>query len=69
MDTQSALFSLLRLAVCDDVPTEQLKTACTESMLEAVYALASRHDLAHLVGQAVSKLDLPDSEILSKCKR
>ena len=69
MDTQSVLFRLLRLAVCGDVPTERLKTACTPEMLEAVYVLASRHDLAHLVGQAASKLDLPESEALTKCKQ
>lgn len=69
MDTQSLLFGLLRLAVCGGAATEELKTACTPQLLEEVYTLAARHDLAHLVGQAVSKLDLPDSEILSKCKQ
>ena len=69
MYTQSVLFQLLRIAVCGEAVTEQLKTACTPEMLEAVYDLAARHDLAHLVGQAASKLDLADSEILEKCKK
>lgn len=69
MNIQSVLFHLLRIAVCGGAATEQLKTACTPETLEAVYALAARHDLAHLVGQAASKLDLADSEILEKCKK
>lgn len=69
MDTQSVLFRLLRLAVCGEAANDQLKMACTPDMLDAVYTLASRHDLAHLVGQAASKLDLPESEALTKCKQ
>ena len=69
MDTQSLFFGLLRIAVCGESATEQLKIACTPEMLEKVYALATRHDLAHLVGQAISKLQLPESEPAAKCKQ
>lgn len=69
MTREDLLFRLLRVAVCGAVADEQLKTACTQEMLEAVYDLAARHDLAHLVGQAASKMSLPDSEVLDKCKK
>ncbi len=67
MDKQTVLFGLLQVAVCGAPVTEQLKTACAPEMLEEVYALACRHDLAHLVGQGASKLGLPESESLTKC--
>lgn len=69
MDKRSVLLGLLRTVVCGEAATEQLKTACTPEMLEEVYALAVRQDLAHLVGQALSKLSLPESEALTKCKQ
>ena len=45
----------------------ELKTR--EEMLESVYALAHKHDLAHLVGQAVSDMALPESETVKKAKK
>lgn len=69
MNVESLLFALLRIAVCGEPVTEVVESACTPEMLEQVYALASHHDLAHLVGQAVSKLELPESEVLTKCKQ
>ncbi len=69
MDTQSVLFGLLQVAVCGAPATEALKENCTQETLEKVYTLAARHDIAHLVGQAVSKLELPESEIAAKCKQ
>ena len=69
MNTAQLLFQLIRVAVCDETPAENLNTACTPEALEQVYALASRHDLAHLAGQGASKLSLPDSEPLQKCKK
>ena len=69
MNTAQLLFQLIRVAVCDETPAENLNTACTPEALEQVYALASQHDLAHLAGQGASKLSLPDSEPLQKCKK
>ena len=69
MDVQSVLFALLRTVVCGVPADDQLKAACTPDMLDQVYTLACHHDLAHLVGQAVSKLDLPESDALTKCKQ
>ena len=69
MDKTQLLFALLRIAVCGEPVTDDIKTSCTPELLEQVYALAGHHDLAHLVGQAVSKLELPESEAVTKCKQ
>lgn len=68
MDRNAVLFALIRSVICKEKLSENCIVACTPEMLEAVYTLADKHDLAHLVGQAVSKLGLPDSDILAKCK-
>ena len=69
MEAYSLFFSLLRIAVCGATVTEEVSNACTPENLQAVYALAMRHDLAHLVGQAISKLQLPKSQVAAQCKQ
>lgn len=69
MDTTQLLLALIRIAVCGEAPNAELKAACTPEALTQVFSLASRHDLAHLVGQGASKLSLPDSEPLQLCKK
>ena len=68
MHKEQVLFALLRAAVCGQPVAEDVKAACTAEMLEKVYTLANHHDLAHLAGQALSKLGLPESESLAKCQ-
>lgn len=68
MQTEQLLFALLRDTVCGQPVPEDTKAECTAEMLEQVYTLAAKHDLAHLAGQALSKLDLPESEGLEKFK-
>ena len=69
MNTEQVLFALLRSVICGEKISESVIAACTPERLEGVYTLAAKHDLAHLVGQAVSKLPLPESETLTKCKK
>ncbi len=69
MDTEELLFALLRAAVSGETVGDKTEDACTPDMLEAIYVLARRYDLSHLVGQAASKLGLPESEPLAKCKQ
>lgn len=69
MSTQQVLFALIRTVICGEAVSEEIRSSCTKETLERVYTLAAKHDLAHLVGQAVSKLGLPESETLSKCKQ
>ena len=67
MDAKQLLFALLRSVICGEQLTEEAKKACASEALEAAYDLAAHHDLAHLVGQAISKLELPKSETVKKC--
>lgn len=69
MDTVQLLLAMIRVAICGETPTEELKKACTPENLEKVYTLSARHDLAHLVGQGASKIQLTESPSLEKCKK
>ncbi len=69
MDTMELLSGLIRLAVCGSEATKEITEACTPEALEQVCALALKHDLAHLAGQGASKLSLPESEPLNRCKK
>ncbi len=65
MDLQNVLFTLLKAAVSKEELTLELKSACTDDVLEQVFILAQKHDLAHLPGA----LDLPDSGPGQKMKK
>lgn len=69
MDRISVLMALVRIAICGEAPSDEVKNACTPEMLQEVYALAAKHDLAHLAGHGISKLQLPESPALTKCKK
>lgn len=67
MDENILLMTLLRYQVCGDTP-EALETPNRE-LLERLYILAQRHDLAHIVGQALGDLKLlGEDEISQKLK-
>ena len=70
MTTEAVMFSLLRAEVCGRTVSEEVKASLSEEMLAEVYGLARKHDLAHLVGDALSKLGLlRDNEISQKLKQ
>lgn len=69
MKRETLLFELIRIAVCGEAVSEEVKTACTDEVLEQVCALASRYDLSHLVGVAVSKLGLCETDITKRCSQ
>lgn len=69
MDPVLLMLSLVRIAVCGENPTDEIKAACTPEALEKVYALSAKHDLAHLVGQGASKMQLMECPALAKCKK
>jgi hypothetical protein len=69
VNKQEIFLGLVRNVICDEALDGNLISACTPEMLESVYGLAVKHDLPHLVGQALSKVALPASEALEKCKR
>ena len=62
MTAETLLFTLIRAAFFGTPVAEPIKAACTPEMLEELYPLAKSHDVAHLVGQALDKLGLPDSQ-------
>jgi len=68
MTPEKMLFSLLQAAACGEAVSDELKAACTPETLERVYVLAKAHDLAHMPGQALAELDLPESPVLEKMK-
>ena len=69
MNKREILLALVRNTVCGQSLDENVIKSCTPEMLEEVRGLAYKHDLVHLVGQALSKANLPECEALSKCKK
>lgn len=69
MTPESILFALLRAAVCGEPVTEVMKAACTPEVLEQVYILAAKHDLAHLPGHVLGNLGMPDSPPMRAMKQ
>jgi hypothetical protein len=69
MKAQSVLFALLRASACEQAIKEDMVNICTPEMLEGVYALAAKHDLAHLVCHALEKLSLPACPAMQKFQR
>ncbi len=70
MKIEEILFSLLRAEVCGDAVSKEDIGSFSEELLEEVYALSKKHDLAHVVGNALSKLGaLGDNEISQKFKK
>ena len=69
MNKQEILLALVRNVICGEALNDNLISACTPKVLGEVYELAVKHDLHHLVGQALSKTTLPASEELDKCKK
>lgn len=69
MNKQEILLALVRNVICGEALDDNLISACTPEMLEEVHGLAVKHDLAHLVGQALSKQQLEGCPGLEKCKK
>lgn len=69
MNKQDILLALVRNVICGEPLDDNLISACTPEMLGEVYELSVKHDLTHLVGQALSKTAAPASEALDKCKK
>lgn len=65
MNTEALLFTLLRVALGTQEEAAVTKEEITPEVLEQVYALAKKHDLAHLAGQALAKLGLLGKDEIS----
>lgn len=68
MTPEKILLSLLRSTVCGEAVCDAVKAACTPDALGQIWALARKHDLAHILGQALAPLALPESEPLKRLK-
>lgn len=64
MTPEKVLLSLLRSAVCGEPIDDTVKNACTPEMLERVYILAKKHDLAHMSSQVLAQAGVPDNKLL-----
>lgn len=70
MPTKTVLFALLRYELCGEPVSEEVKASLSPDALERVYALSKKHDLAHLAGDALSKLGvLGNDESSQKLKQ
>lgn len=70
MTAESILFALLRAEVCGEAVDEEIIASLSGENLEKIYTLAKKHDLAHLAGDALSKLGaLGDDEVSRKLKQ
>ncbi len=67
----SLLFSLLRYELTGAPLPEEIQESLTEDVLEQLFALANKHDLAHLVGEALDRANrLPkDSPTAAKFQK
>lgn len=65
MNTEALLFTLLRVVLGTQQETTVSKEEITPAILEEVYTLAQKHDLAHLAGQALAKLGLLGKDEIS----
>lgn len=69
MNCEALMLSLLCAEVCQGTVSEEIKAAINPALLAETYELAQKHDLAHICGQALSKLGvLGDDEISQKFK-
>ena len=69
-NTADILFALLRAEICGEAVSEEIKMCLSEEMLERIFVLAEKHDLAHIAGNGLSKLGLlGDNEISKKFKQ
>lgn len=69
MNGQELLFAMLRSVICGEKADENCINAVTPELLDQAFALAQRHDLGHLVGQAAADWKLPDSEPAAAAKQ
>ena len=68
MNAEKVMMALIRSVVCGEELKEDTIRACTPEMLDKIYSIVRRHAMEHLMGHALSNLDLPDSMLLAKMK-
>lgn len=56
MNVETVLLTLLREELCGETVSDEVKEAISPEMLEPLYELSRKQTLAHIAGQALSKL-------------
>ena len=70
MRTTEIMFSLIRFVLCGGSVDAKMQNCLDADTLCALYDLSDAHDLAHILGQGLSKLGfLDDSEVSVKFRR
>ena len=70
MDTAELLFALIRSELKGTEINAEIKNSISADTLEKLYALSAKHDLAHVLGNALSKAGmLSDDDLSEKFKR
>lgn len=69
MQETEVLFALLRAGITGETVSAEIQAACTEEMLEKVYDHVRQHGVVHIVGQALSKMQVPDCDVVETFKK
>ena len=70
MNSRQILFALLRMQICGAAVGEEITGELSTEVLQELYSLALKHDLAHIAGQALSDLGcLGNDEVSEKFKK
>jgi len=62
MGMEKILFALLRNAVCSEPVSAEIKEQITPEMMPALYQLADKHDMAHILSKALWDLAIPGGD-------
>ena len=66
MDTTKILFSLIRAELKGTEVDTEIKQSIPVDMLTELYSLSAKHDIAHILGNALSKADLLKDDKMSE---
>ena len=70
MTADAVMLSLISAEICGRAVSDDIKNVLSTEQLEELYEQSRKHDLAHIVGNALSKLGcLKDDEISGKFKQ
>ena len=65
MNVETVLFALLREELCGEIVGNEIKEVLSSQLLEELYKLSKKHSVAHIIGQALTKLGVLGQDELS----
>ena len=70
MNTESLLFAMLRSEVCGEEILQETESFLDSDTLQELYVLSKRHDMTHIVTQAIRKLNVDtDNEVIKSFEK